>query len=86
MKLLRRIWSFIGDLFKGPGNAYWDLGRILSTIVAVALIGGQLWNIHLGKELDLGPTGLGGGFAAILTAAAAFIAAKDMARKKSLSE
>jgi hypothetical protein len=84
--IVKRIVKWLRDLFYGPGNIYLDLGRILSTLVALALIGGQLWNMYLGKEIDLGPGGLGGGLAAILTAAAALIAAKDIARRKSLSE
>lgn len=71
------------DLFFGPGNVYLDLGRILATITALALICAQAWNIYLGKEIDLGPSGLGGGLAAVLTAAAALIAAKDIASFKS---
>lgn len=87
MKKLRAVFRWVAarlkDLFYGPGNTYLDLGRIISTAVAIALIGAQLWNIHLGKEIDLGPGGLGGGLAALITAIAALIAAKDIAHGKS---
>lgn len=82
MKFFRRCIKFFADLWKGPGNAYWDLGRIAATISILSLIGGQLWNIHLGKEIDLGPGGFGGGLAALVTACAVLIAAKDIARAK----
>lgn len=80
--LIGKCASRLRDLFFGPGNVYLDLGRVLSTIMAVALIGAQLWNMWLGKEVDLGPGGLGGGLAAVLTAAAALIAAKDLSHRK----
>lgn len=81
-----KVGSFAGDLFKGPGNVYWDLGRIIAALAVLAPIAAALWNVHLGKEIDLGPGGLSGGIAAILTAAAVLIAAKDIARKKAVDE
>lgn len=81
-KLIDKVALRLKDLFYGPANAYLDLGRILAALTSLALIGAQLWNIYLGKEIDLGPSGLGGGLAAVLTAAAALIAAKDIARRK----
>lgn len=71
------ILRFIRDLFKGPANAYWDLARIGSTIAVLAMLAGQGWNIYLGLPIELGPTGLGGGLAAVLTASAGFVWAKD---------
>lgn len=84
--ILRWFAVRLKDLFYGPGNVYLDLGRILATATAVALIGAQVWNIWLGKEIDLGPGGLGGGLAAVITAIAALIAAKDIAHSKSRPE
>jgi hypothetical protein len=81
MRLFRRCSGFVVDLFKGPGNHYWDLARIIATLAVLAEVGGQAWNIHLHKEIDLGPSGLGGGLASILTAAAVFLAAKTYSRK-----
>lgn len=86
MRLLRWIAARLRDLFYGPGNTYLDLGRVVGFIAALALIGSAFWNMHLGKEIELGPAGLGGGLAAVVGAIAGLIAAKDIARKKSLSE
>ena len=86
MKRLRKFFRWIAERFKdlwfGPDNEYLDLGRVLSTIAVLSIVGGQLWNIRLGKELDLGPAGLGGGVAAAMTASAAFLAAKAWSKKK----
>ena len=79
---MKWIKARLRDLFYGVGNKHLDLGRVLAFIVTIALVLGQLWNVLLGKELDLGPGGLGGGLAAVITAAAALIAAKDIARGK----
>ncbi len=73
MKLLQ-------DLFMGVGNANWDLGRILGAIGVLMMLGGQAWNMALGLPLELGPTGLGGGLAAVIGAAAALVYAKDRAK------
>lgn len=78
MKLLK-------DLFAGPDNAYWDLGRILGFIASLAMIGGAVWNVLLGLPLELGPAGFGGGFAAVLTASAALIYAKDRAKAENIA-
>lgn len=80
VKLFHRCTGFIVDLFKGPGNHYWDLGRIIAAIAVLAMFGGQLWNMHLKQPIDLGPGGLGGGLAAVVTACAAFLAAKAWER------
>ena len=53
--------GFIIDLFKGPNNEAWDLGRIVAGVGVLMMLGGQVWNILLGLPLELGPTGLGGG-------------------------
>ncbi len=88
MKLLKLIWRFIlwvgsviADLFKGPGNHYWDLGRILAFLGTATMAAGVGWNVHLGKPIDLGPGGLGGGLAAIYTAAGIYLAAKAWERQ-----
>lgn len=73
MKLLR-------DLFMNVGNANWDLGRIIGAVGVLMMLGGQVWNILLGLPVELGPTGLGGGLAAVLGGAAALVYAKDRAR------
>ncbi|HEY8593324.1 MAG TPA: hypothetical protein VIL42_10745 [Sphingomicrobium sp.] len=73
MKLLR-------DLFMGVGNEHWDIGRIGGALSVLAMFGGAGWNISLGLPIELGPTGFGGGLAAVLGGAAAWIYAKDRAR------
>lgn len=72
--------GFIIDLLKGPDNLHWDLGRILALVSSLAMVAGQVWNMLLGLPLELGPTGFGGGLAAVLGGAAALIYAKDRAR------
>lgn len=72
--------KFFKDLFYGPGNTNADLGRIIGAVGVLMMIGGQIWNILLGLPLELGPTGLGGGLAAVIGAAAALVYAKDRAK------
>ena len=74
--------KFIRDLFMGVGNANWDLGRIVGAVGVLMMLGGQVWNILLGLPIELGPTGLGGGLAAVLGGAAALIYAKDRAKSE----
>jgi hypothetical protein len=77
--------KILKDLLGGPNNGYWDLGRILAFLSSLAMIAGAAWNVLLGLPLELGPTGFGGGFAAVLTSAAALIYAKDRARVESVA-
>lgn len=77
--MMGRLKGFLRDLFMGPNNSFWDLGRILAFVSTLAMLGAQVWNIHLGLPIDLGPAGLGGGLAAVITAAAVLILAKDRA-------
>lgn len=72
--------KFLRDLLAGPENKFWDLGRILAMISSLAMIAGAVWNVLLGLPLELGPTGFGGGLAAVLGGCAALIYAKDRAR------
>jgi hypothetical protein len=72
--------KLIKDLFYGPGNLAADLGRIVGALAVAMMLGGQVWNIMLGLPIELGPTGLGGGLAAVLGGAAALIYAKDRAK------
>jgi hypothetical protein len=74
--------KFLRDLFMNVGNANWDLGRIVGAIGIAMMLGGQAWNIALGLPIELGPTGLGGGLAAVLGGAAALIYAKDRAKSE----
>jgi hypothetical protein len=80
MKFLRWLGKVFRDLFYGPGNDAADLGRIIGTLGVLMMLGGQAWNMALGLPLELGPTGLGGGLAAVIGASAALIYAKDRAK------
>lgn len=71
--------KLIKDLFKGPGNLAWDLGRFVAFGAGLAMLAGQAWNIYLGLPVELGPTGLGGGLGAVMAGQAALIFAKDKA-------
>lgn len=71
--------KLIYDLFKGPGNLAWDLGRLIAFVASAMMLAGQVWNIWLGLPIDLGPTGLGGGIGAALAGIGALIFAKDKA-------
>lgn len=70
--------KFLKDLFYGHGNAAADLGRIIGFLLIVAMIGAELWNIHLGLPIEIDKLGVG--FAAVTTAIAALIYAKDRAK------
>jgi hypothetical protein len=90
MKLLRRFWRWIAarsrDAFYYSGNRHLDLGRVLAFSSATALVLAAMWNaLWLHKEINLGPAGFGGGLAAVLTSAAAFLAAKAWERRGTAS-
>lgn len=71
--------KLIKDLFKGPGNLAWDLGRFVAFGAGFVMVVGQAWNMWLGLPIELGPTGLGGGLGAVMAGQAALIFAKDKA-------
>lgn len=73
--------QFFQDLLKGPGNLYWDLGRIAVGTGVLLMIHGVVWDTYLGQPIELGPTGLLGGMGAFFTGCAALIYAKDRAAK-----
>lgn len=87
MKRLRSLWHWIAerlrDAFYYSGNQHLDIGRVLAFLGPTALVGAAIWNMHLRQPIDLGPGGLGGGFAAVLTASAGFLAAKAWERRSS---
>jgi hypothetical protein len=68
------------DLFYGPGNRHLDLGRVIAFLSFLPLFAAAVYNMRLGQSLDI--MALGGGFAAILTAAGVLIAAKDIASRR----
>lgn len=72
--------KFLKDLFYGPGNEAADIGRIGGGLAVLAMFTAAGWNVWLGLPIELGPTGFGGGLAAVLGGAAAWIYAKDHAK------
>lgn len=76
--------QFLKDLFYGPGNEAADLGRIGGALAVLAMFGAAGWNVALGLPIELGPTGFGGGLAAVLGGAAAWIYAKDRAKAENI--
>ena len=77
-------FQLVIDLLKGPDNEHWDLGRVLAFLSSLSMIMGAVWNVLLGLPLELGPTGFGGGLAAVLGGCAALIYAKDRARAENV--
>jgi hypothetical protein len=74
------MMKFLRDLFMGIGNDHWDIGRIGGGLAVLSMFAAAGWNVMLGLPIELGPTGFGGGLAAVLGGAAAWIYAKDRAR------
>jgi hypothetical protein len=73
MRFLRWIAERLKDLLYDPTNAWLDPGRVASWLSILAVVLAAVWNIHLGKEIDLGATGFPAGLAAILTVAIVYI-------------
>jgi hypothetical protein len=86
VKRLRRIFRWIGhrlkDAFYDTDNLHLDLARVLAFLAIVGELLALRHNIKLRVPIDLGPGGLGGGLAAILTAGAGYLAAKAWSKKK----
>lgn len=80
MRWFRRCGGFFSDLFKGPGNHYWELGRMILGLASSLMAVATVWNVHLHQAIDL--SALGTGLAAIITAGAILIPAKDWVRSK----
>lgn len=91
MKILRAPWSAarrvgrwiadrLKDLFYAPGNKKLDNGRLAAfgSFVMVALAVAH--NIRVGQPIDLGPTGLLGGLAALLAAVEIYLVRDRKAR------
>ncbi len=76
--------KFLRDLFMGVGNANWDIGRIGGALAVLSMFLAAGWNIALGLPIELGPTGFGGGLAAVLGGAAAWVYAKDRAKAENV--
>lgn len=70
--------ALLRDLFAGPGNTHWDLGRLASGWGFGLYSATVLWKGIVGAEVDL--IELATGYAALLAGAGALIALKDRAR------
>lgn len=69
--------NLLRDLFAGPGNQCWDLGRIASGWGFVLYTGTIAWQAVTEAPIDL--IQLATGYAALLAGAGALIALKDRA-------
>jgi len=82
--MIRRILGFparlLRDLFKGPGNVYWDIARFGAAFCLVLMAVAVAWNMGLRQPIDL--LALGGGLGAVITALAGWIASKDWVNKR----
>lgn len=72
------VIKFLKDLFYGHNNEAADLGRILGFFGVLGVLASVGWNMSLGLPLDIDKIGIA--LAAVLTAAAALVYAKDRAR------
>lgn len=81
MKLFRWFSDRFRDLFFGQGNVAADLGRVIAGLSVLAVIGGEIWNVHLGLPIEIDKLGIA--LAAVITADAALIYAKDRAKTES---
>ncbi len=69
----RWVAERLKDLLYGPGNTHLDIGRLVALWAILALLTAAGWNMWLKQPIDLGPAGLGGGLAGVLTAAVIYI-------------
>ena len=70
--------KFLKDLFMGGQNEYWDEGRILAAVGTFLIFMAEVWNMLLGLPIEIDKVGVAE--AAVLTASAALIYAKDRAK------
>jgi hypothetical protein len=73
LKAFAWICDRLKDLFYGVGNNHLDHGRVAAFLCLCSLLWATAWNMHLRQPIDLGPTGLGGGLAGVLTAAVIYM-------------
>ena len=79
-----RKQGIFADLFAGVNNEAWDLGRILSFLAMLPLFISAGWNLWRGEAIDI--SSLGVGIAAVVTACAVLIAAKDYTNTNAISQ
>lgn len=57
MGVLKWVKERLKDVFYDASNAHLDIGRCLGYLFADAIIGAAIWNMHLGKEINLAEFG-----------------------------
>jgi hypothetical protein len=82
-KVTKKRWWFVRcfvwcqdrlkDIFYDSTNNHLDHGRVAAFLSINTLIVATFWNMHLHQAIDLGPSGLGGGLGALLTAAVVYM-------------
>jgi hypothetical protein len=80
--LLRWIGTRLKDLFYGPGNLHLELNRVSVGFSGLLVIAAVAWDMHKGQPIDLGPGGLSGGLAALITASGLGISVKTWVEAK----
>jgi hypothetical protein len=82
--MVEAMVKFVRDLFTGPSNLYYDLGRVGLAFSLLSAVAYQGWALFQGQAFDA--LVFGTGCAAILGAGGFGIAQKDKARPKGLVE
>lgn len=57
--VIRTVKQWLKDLFYDSTNSHLDSGRCIAAFSMVTLIGSTVWNMHLGKEINLSELGTG---------------------------
>jgi hypothetical protein len=65
--------KLIKDILFDATNQSLDVGRLIGVISVLSVLVAAAGNFYRGQAIDLGPTGLPGGLATILAAAALYI-------------
>lgn len=56
-RTLRWLGDRLKDLFYDSTNQHLDNGRIVAALSMASLVGAMIWNMHLGKEINLAELG-----------------------------
>ena len=70
--------KFLSDLFKGVGNAHWDLARISAAWAIFSTSAIAIYKLYVGQDLHL--TDYATAMMTVLGGCAVFIASKDVAK------
>lgn len=55
---LTTLQGWLKDLWYDSTNQHLDNGRVVATVAIATLIGSTIWNMHLGKEINLAELGV----------------------------